>query len=60
MPIYSYECTAGHQFDYAQKFADKALSRCQAATCDAPCERVLTVTNFVLKGPRWAKDGYAG
>ena len=56
MPMYVYECEAGHGFEEIQKFADDPISKCE---CGASAARVLTCSNFALKGEGWHRDGYS-
>lgn len=70
MPTYVYECEAGHEFEMDQKMSDEPLTTCTVVRdrcpgvddppCGYPCRRVIVGTSFVLKGKRWAKDGYSG
>jgi putative FmdB family regulatory protein len=57
MPMYEYECSNGHRFEEIQKFADPPLARCKK--CKAKAKRLLSASNFALKGDGWYKDGYA-
>jgi putative FmdB family regulatory protein len=57
MPIYEYECLEnGHQFEVQQKMADKPLESCKV--CNGPARRLVSSTNFVLKGGGWYAHGY--
>jgi len=55
MPLYEYECEAGHRFEEIQKFSDDPLEQCH---CGAIAKRVLCASSFSLKGDGWYRDGY--
>jgi putative FmdB family regulatory protein len=62
MPLYDYECTAKSceaSWEAQQKIADPVLTECPV--CHRPTAvRVIRATGgFALKGPGWARDGYA-
>lgn len=56
MPLYEYECEQGHRFEEIQKFADDPIEHCP--TCDAKAKRLMSASNFALKGEGWYRDGY--
>lgn len=58
MPIYAYKCrVCGNEFEELQSIADEPVSECPC--CHVMCSnRLIGPTTFVLKGSRWAKDGY--
>lgn len=68
MPTYEYECSGCNRtFEVEQKMSDPPIQNCplpsartvDAPPCGAPVQRLISgSTSFVLKGPRWAKDGY--
>lgn len=69
MPTYVYECEECGQFEVTQRITSPPLDKCirligdpetpeEQHTCDRPVKRVITATNFSLKGSGWAKDGY--
>jgi len=69
MPTYDYECEAGHTFEIVQGIKDEPMEKCPvyvplegatpySETCNLPCKRLISKTNFVLKGKGWYKDGY--
>ena len=68
MPLYEYECTkCGHKFEKIVKFDspnpiciialptehEKMLER-----CDGETKKLISKSNFQLKGEGWYKDGY--
>lgn len=57
MPIYEYECQAGHRFEILQRMSDAPLTQCQ--DCEAPAQRVISSTSFILKGSGWYVTDYA-
>lgn len=57
MPLYEYECAKGHHFEEIQKFADPPISQCPM--CSSKAKRLLSKSNFALKGDGWHRDGYA-
>jgi putative FmdB family regulatory protein len=59
MPIYEYSCKhCGHQFDLIQKMSDSPVQKCEKCGMDA--ERIISQTNFMLKGTGWYTTDYAG
>lgn len=58
MPIYEYACsTCGHKWDVFQKMSDPAPSACPSCSA-AEVRKLISATNFVLKGGGWYKDHY--
>ena len=71
MPTYERKCVScGHEWEQEETVAgelpkvDYARLRNSASQCPKCLAngaiRLIVKTNFVLKGPRWAKDGYNG
>ncbi len=63
MPTYEYKCTFGHEFEETQKITDAPLTACPVKishdhVCEAEVKRLISGSNFILKGSGWAKDGY--
>lgn len=56
MPIYEYECDKGHHFEVTQRISEDRLDTC--IKCDAPAERLISASSFVLKGGGWYAQGY--
>jgi putative FmdB family regulatory protein len=56
MPTYEYSCPTCGTFDAEQRITAPALDQCPS--CGARVERLISRTNFALKGAGWAKDGY--
>jgi putative FmdB family regulatory protein len=56
MPTYEYECTNGHHFEVEQSIKDAPLKRCKV--CRAKVQRLISASNFILKGSGWYADGY--
>lgn len=55
MPIYEYECKAGHQFEQIQSFSAPTFTNCP--TCGKKAERLISLASFHLKGSGWySKD----
>ena len=40
MPLYEYECAAGHRFEAVQKVTEKPLARC--SVCSAKARRLIS------------------
>ena len=57
MPTYEYECTKGHTFEVVQRITDEPLKRCKV--CRAKAQRLISASNFILKGGGWYSDGYS-
>lgn len=58
MPIYEYRCAScEHQFEEIQQISDPDPERCPE--CDgAEVRRLVSQSNFALKGGGWFDDGY--
>lgn len=57
MPIYEYQCAqCGHQFEILQKVSDEPLRVCTACGKEA-LSKLMSATNFQLKGSGWYKAG---
>ncbi len=45
MPIYTYVCEKGHEFDTQQSMSDKPRTKCQVQEkkypCGAPCKKII-------------------
>ena len=57
MPTYEYECTKGHRFEAQQRISEDPLKTCRV--CRSKVRRLISATNFVLKGSGWYSDGYS-
>ena len=59
-PLYDYLCQkCGIIEEIEQKITDEPLSICPKCEKSSVI-RLISTTNFSLKGKRWAKDGYSG
>ena len=59
MPIYEYECeSCGEREEHIQAMSDPPMRACSHCGKDA-LRRVISATNFQLKGGGWYRDGYA-
>ena len=57
MPIYEYECEKnGHRFEAMQRISDKPLETCKF--CGSNVRRLISSSNFVLKGGGWYAQNY--
>lgn len=55
MPIYEYQCKAGHEFEEIQSFSAPPFAKCP--TCGKQAERMISLAAFHLKGSGWySKD----
>ncbi len=58
MPIYEYRCVdCGHQFEEIQRFSDPDPETCPDCG-QAGVRRLVSRSNFALKGGGWFDDGY--
>lgn len=57
MPLYEYECEAGHRFEKIQKFSDPPLEKCP--TCGKPVHKLVSSPAFQFKGTGWYITDYA-
>ena len=56
MPTYEYECSKGHTFEAVQRITEEPLQRCKV--CRSKVKRLISASNFILKGGGWYSDGY--
>jgi putative FmdB family regulatory protein len=56
MPIYEYECEAGHTFEVLKRIGQMDISPCKY--CSGKAHRILSPANFVLKGPGFYVNDY--
>jgi putative FmdB family regulatory protein len=57
MPIYEYRCEKCGDFEKTQRITDPPLDRCP--TCRRKVRRLISNTNFQLKGSGWYVTDYA-
>jgi putative FmdB family regulatory protein len=57
MPLYEYECEAGHRFEKILKFSDPPLETCP--TCGKPVHKLVSSPAFQFKGTGWYITDYA-
>ncbi len=57
MPIYEYRCEKCGDFEQTQRITDPPLDRCP--TCRRKIRRLISSTNFQLKGSGWYVTDYA-
>jgi len=57
MPLYEYECEAGHRFELIRKFSDPPLESCP--TCGAAVHKLISSPAFQFKGTGWYITDYA-
>jgi putative FmdB family regulatory protein len=57
MPLYEYECEAGHHFEKILKFSDPPIETCP--TCGKPVRKLVSSPAFHLKGTGWYITDYA-
>ncbi len=48
MPMYTYRCENGHEFEYQQRMTEAPLNEC--LTCEATVRRVVNSVGVVFKG----------
>ena len=57
MPLYEYECAAGHRFERIQKFSDPPLDKCPQ--CGKPVQKLQSAPAIQFKGTGWYITDYA-
>ena len=57
MPLYEYECEAGHRFEVIQKFSDSPIEKC--TQCGKPVRKLQSAPAFQFKGSGWYVTDYA-
>jgi len=57
MPVYDFECECGRKRTEFFKLK-KVPKTLPCSKCKKDMKRVISSTNFILKGEGWAKDGY--
>jgi len=55
MPIYEFECKCGNCME---KLFDKPVNTTKCPECGRRMNKILSPSNFQLKGHCWAKDSY--
>ena len=59
-PYYDYLCNKGHETEVEQRIVDDALTICPKKGCRCKAKRLISRTNFQLKGNGWFANGYSG
>lgn len=60
MPIYEYKCQkCGHALEVMAKVSDPAPEKCANCGAENAMERLVSRTNFQLKGGGWYSDLYS-
>jgi putative FmdB family regulatory protein len=57
MPLYEYECEAGHRFELIRKFADPPVESCPE--CGRAVHKLMSSPAFQFKGTGWYITDYA-
>ena len=57
MPLYEYECEAGHHFEKILKLSEPPIETCP--TCGKPVHKLVSSPAFHLKGTGWYITDYA-
>lgn len=55
MPIYEFECKCGKKLE---KLVSKPIKTTKCPFCGGRMHRIVSASNFQLKGRGWAKDSY--
>jgi len=55
VPIYEFECVCGNKLE---KLFKTPVETIECPSCNRKMTRVLSASNFQLKGKCWAKDNY--
>lgn len=62
MPTYMYICREHKEFEVQQSIKDPPLKKCPQCEKEGlknpPPKRLISLSNFVLKGGGWASEGY--
>ncbi|KKN98552.1 hypothetical protein LCGC14_0146640 [marine sediment metagenome] len=59
MARYEYECESGHISEIIQSIADDRPEHIKCHKCGERSKKILSRSNFELKGGGWYKDGYS-
>lgn len=59
MPIYHYECECGVEYDRLESVDAPRVTVCSHCG-HRTARRTPAVATFVLRGDKWARDGYSG
>lgn len=60
MPLYDFECLrCHHKFEMLQKVSDDNPEMCPKCDSFGNVQKLISPSNFVLKGDGWAADDYA-
>ena len=60
MPYYDYLCNKGHESEVEQRIVEDPIAVCPQKGCRSKCKRLISRTNFALKGNGWFSQGYSG
>jgi len=58
-PLYDYKCDEGHTFEIEHSITAEPLTQCTVDKCEARCYRLISHSNFILKGSGWTPKGSA-
>ena len=56
MPLYDYQCEAGHRYEKRESFGAPAQQPCER--CGKPARRLLNAPPIVFKGSGWYKTDH--
>ena len=57
MPLYEYQCDAGHRFEVIVKYSDPPIEVCP--TCGSPAHKLMSSPAIQFKGTGWYITDYA-
>lgn len=58
MPVYEFECVScGNREGYLMDINDATIPKC--IKCGSTTKKIISKSNFVLKGSGWYADGYS-
>ena len=61
MPLYEYQCPVCENIELIKiDIKNLSTTKVLCKKCKCIMQRLFSSTNFILKGSRWAKDGYTG
>lgn len=61
MPTYEYECKKCYKIiELVQPMLERIPPMCCEDDCNVEMTQIISASTFILKGQRWAHDGYSG
>jgi putative FmdB family regulatory protein len=60
VPLFDYRCSNCCTFKEVIRSLENLSEEIVCSECGEPMEKMISTTNFILRGGGWEKDGYTG